>query len=104
LTRDVQLSFPTRQQPAEGVVPIIGSASLPYFERYALQYGDGEAPVGWKLIGAPRTEPVRSGVLDTWDTSDLPDGLYTLMLAVVDSDGRQQFARQLIRIHRVSPP
>jgi 1A family penicillin-binding protein len=104
LSRDVQLSFPTREQPAEGVVPIIGSASLPYFERYALQYGDGEAPVGWKLIGAPRTEPVRSGVLDTWDTSDLPDGLYTLMLAVVDSDGRQQFARQVVRIRRGSPP
>jgi hypothetical protein len=104
LPHEVRLTFPTREQPADASVPILGSASLPNFERYTLQYGDGEAPVGWKLIGAARTEPVRDGVLETWDTSGLADGVYTLMLGVADSAGRQVFSRQVVRIRHSPAP
>jgi len=88
----------------DGVVPILGSASTAYFDRYAVQYGEGEAPTAWRFIGPSRTQPVRAGVLDTWDTSALPNGTYTLLLALVDNRGEQFFARQLVTIRHSPVP
>jgi hypothetical protein len=98
------LTFPSGDQPVDGVVPILGSASAPYFDRYALQYGEGDAPAAWHFIGPSRTQPVRAGVLDTWDTSALPDGRYTLVLALIDNRGEQFFARQAVTIRHSAVP
>jgi 1A family penicillin-binding protein len=104
LPYEVTLTYPSRDRTLDGIVPIMGSASLPYFDRYALQYGTGNDPTGWQFIGPSRTQPVRSGVLETWDTAALPDGSYTLVLAVVNSQGQQFFTRQPITIrHSPSP-
>jgi len=98
------MTYPTIEQALDQSVPILGSASLPYFERYAIHYGEGVAPSAWTLIGPPRMQPVREGVLETWDTASLPDGTYTLLLNVVDNQGQQQFARQLVRIQHSAGP
>ncbi len=101
---DVALRFPTARQPVDGTVVIIGSAAMPYFERYTLQYGAGEAPTAWEAVAPPRTQPVQAGVLETWDTSPLPDGLYTLVLSVQNSYGEQVSARQLVQVHHSPAP
>ncbi len=104
LTQDVELTYPTSDLPVDGVVPILGSASAPYFDRYAVQYGEGDAPTAWHFVGPSRTQPVRDGVLDTWDTSALPDGRYTLVLALVDNRGEQYFARQSVTVRHSAAP
>jgi hypothetical protein len=104
LTNEVELTYPSGDQAVDGVVPILGSATTPYFDRYAVQYGQGDAPSAWQFIGPSRTQPVRAGVLDTWDTSALPDGRYTLVLALVDSRGEQYFARQLVTVRHSAVP
>ncbi|HLH22637.1 MAG TPA: PBP1A family penicillin-binding protein [Chloroflexota bacterium] len=104
LPNEVELTYPTSDQTVDGVVPILGSASAPYFDRYAVQYGEGDAPSAWQFIGPSRTQPVRAGVLDTWDTSALPDGRYTLVLSLVDSRGEQFFARQLVTVRHSAAP
>jgi hypothetical protein len=104
LPHEIALSFPAAEHSIDGVVPILGSASVPYFERYALQYGEGEAPTEWTFIGPSRTQPVNSGVLEIWDTSALPNGQYTLVLALADSRGETYFARQPVTIRRSASP
>jgi 1A family penicillin-binding protein len=104
LPNQVELTYPASDQAVDGVVPILGSATTPYFDRYALQYGEGDAPTAWQFIGPSRTQPVRAGVLDTWDTSALPDGRYTLVLALIDSRGQQYFARQLVTVRHSAAP
>jgi len=94
----VALTFPRPEQPADSTVPILGSASLPFFERYAVEYGEGDSPSAWEPVGSVRRQPVQDGVLETWDTSVLPDGLYTLRLTVTDNRGYQQTAQQLVHI------
>jgi hypothetical protein len=47
---------------------------------------------------------VRAGVLETWDTSALPDGRYTLVLALADSRGGQFFARQAVTVRHAAVP
>ncbi|HEY7066237.1 MAG TPA: PBP1A family penicillin-binding protein [Chloroflexota bacterium] len=104
LPGEVELTFPSGDQPVDGIVPILGSASAPYFDRYAVQYGEGDAPTAWHFIGPSRTQPVRAGVLETWDTSALPDGRYTLVLALADSRGGQFFARQAVTVRHAAVP
>jgi len=104
LPAEVKLTFPRADQPADLSVPLLGSASLPFFERYAVEYGEGDSPSAWAPVGSVRTQPVRDGVLETWDTTALPDGLYTLRLTVTDHRGQQRSAQQLVQVkHSASP-
>jgi 1A family penicillin-binding protein len=96
----VAVSFPGADQPIDHRVPILGSASLPFFQGYTVQYGSGDDPSTWEPMGPPRTQPVQDGVLEIWDPSSLADGVYTLRVTVVDSYGQQQGARQRVRIQR----
>ncbi|MDQ3855381.1 MAG: hypothetical protein M3281_03190, partial [Chloroflexota bacterium] len=104
LPTEVALTFPRPDQPADLNVPILGSASLPLFERYAVEYGEGDAPSAWQPVGSPRRQPVQEGVLELWDTSPLADGIYTLRLTVTDSRGQQQSAHQFVRIQHSGSP
>jgi hypothetical protein len=104
LPNEVELTYPSSDQAVDGVVPVLGSASTAYFDRYAVQYGEGETPTAWKFVGPSRTQPVRAGVLDTWDTSALPDGQYTLVLTLADSRGEQFLARQLVTVRHAAVP
>ena len=67
-----------------GPVNIIGTAQHPSaFNRYTLEY-DLLSEVGaeWLLVQEPVAQQVQEGVLGTWDTSAVPDGIYQLRLLV----------------------
>jgi hypothetical protein len=100
LPAEIRLNFPGPDQAVDHRMPILGSASLPFFKDYRLQYGSGDEPTAWEPMGPPRTQPVQDGVLEIWDPSTLPDGEYTVRLTVEDSYGQQQGARQRVRIQR----
>lgn len=67
----------------------MGTANIDEFQRYKVEWGPGLSPMEdeWVSVsGREPTEPVVNGVLDTWDTSPLPSGDYTLRLTVVRLD------------------
>jgi hypothetical protein len=97
---DVRLTYPSGHTAAAETLPVLGSASVPYFERYALQYGEGDVPTTWHPIGPTRRQPVSAGVLDTWEVARLPSGVYTLLLTVTDARERQVEVRQVVRLAR----
>ena len=71
-----------------GVVPIVGSALDPQFWKYEVYYATEPNPgERWTTIGGVHETPVQDGLLETWDTTILPDGAYTLRLRVVDKTG-----------------
>jgi RHS repeat-associated protein len=79
------ITSPESNTTASGTVTVSGTASDANFTQYELQYGVGVAPGSWSSIGTnPRTTPVTSGTLGSWDTSALADGAYTLRLRVYD--------------------
>ena len=79
-------------------VSIRGTASHPEFWKYEVAYGP-EPNLGdqWILIGAVHETEVVDNVLETWDTTLLPDGNYSLRLRVVRRDGNFQeyFVREV---------
>jgi hypothetical protein len=84
-----QITSPRDRAAVRGQVPIEGSAAHAQFQKYELHYGpepnpgDQWTPVG----GSPFSVPVIQGRLGLWDTTLIPDGLYSLRLRVVRVDG-----------------
>jgi len=84
-----QITSPRDRAAVRGQVPIEGSAAHDQFQKYELHYGpepnpgDQWTPVG----GSPFGVPVIQGRLALWDTTLIPDGLYSLRLRIVRLDG-----------------
>lgn len=78
---------PQENATVRGVVPILGTATIAGFDYYKVEWGRGADPADWHLVGSTYPTQVVDGVLASWDTTTVPDGLYTLRLRVVRNDG-----------------
>jgi hypothetical protein len=91
----VQITSPEMGAQVRGLVPIIGSASVSPFQFYKVEYGVGPSPSSWAVVGSLVESPVTNGQLAMWDTNSVPDGVYTLRLQAVKTDGN--FEEFLVR-------
>jgi len=97
------ITYPTEGMTVSGVVEIRGSANHPNTQWwYNVSYAPGPEPTGdsqWVPLAQVESTPVQDGVLAVWDTTAVPDGLYTLALTVKGQDDPnywQQFVRRLM--------
>ncbi len=84
--QQVAILTPTAYSYVQGVVPIYGNVQSEMLLTYRLYYGKGLNPATWESIGEDHVITVTQGLLETWDLSNVPDGLYTLRLQVVNAD------------------
>ncbi|MBC7235048.1 MAG: hypothetical protein H5T69_04350 [Chloroflexi bacterium] len=100
----VQITSPEMGSRVRGRVPIIGSAVVPNFQFYKVEFGVGPSPAQWAVIGQLHYEPVINGQLEIWDTTVLPDGVYTLRVQGVKKDGNwEEFIVRGIAIANSEP-
>jgi len=85
----VSILYPTVNAKLDcwGTTFIKGTASIDNFWFYKLEFGCGDWPTEWSVIGELHYEPVVRGILGYWNTGALPEGVYTLRLVVVDKTG-----------------
>ena len=83
----VQITSPEINEEVRGLIPIMGSASVPNFKFYKIEFGVGPNPAQWALLGALHEQAAVNSQLEVWDTTKLPDGVYTLRLQAVKQDG-----------------
>ena len=79
------ITYPSDGTVVSGQVVIQGSASHPSFNSYGVLYAAGPTPTGnsqWIPIVFSVPNMVVNGALATWDTTQIPNGQYTLALAV----------------------
>jgi hypothetical protein len=88
--RVVQITSPERNAEVRGLVPIMGSASVPAFQFYKIEYGIGPNPSQWAIVGTMHDQPVINRQLEVWDTTLIPDGVYSLKLQAVKQDGNYE--------------
>lgn len=82
------ITSPQSNAIVRGVVPVLGSAAHPQFQFYKLEYArEPASDENFVIVGAIREQQVIDGQLELWDTTQLPDGSYTLRLRVVKVDG-----------------
>ncbi len=96
-----EISSPSDGDMLGGTVVIKGSAEGhdSVFERYTLQYGSGVYPREWTTI-VESSEPVENGVLGSWNTAELDDGMYTLKLTVYDVDGNYNIIKRVVFVNK----
>lgn len=70
-----------------GVIDIRGSAFGPEFSTYHLYYGKGVYPATWHEFYSSSSQVV-NGVLASWNTMNVDDGLYTIKLEVIDNHSK----------------
>jgi hypothetical protein len=95
-----QITSPRDRASVRGLVPIEGRAAHSQFQKYEIHYGPEPNPGNqWTPIaGSPFTVPVVQGRLGLWDTTIIPDGIYSLRLRVVRLDGNydEYFVRGIL--------
>jgi hypothetical protein len=99
------VTAPLEGAVVSGIVPILGTATDPRFQRYELAFGYDPNPTDtWFSIGEPGTSQIANDVLGRWDTSGLVDGTYVLRLRVYwsERDFLETFARR-VRIQNATP-
>ena len=79
-----------------GGVVITGNVMSDNFALYRLEYGQGINPTEWNQLGGDHGNQVENAPLEFWDTSGLPEGLYTMQLTAVRND--QSFDRSSVQV------
>ncbi len=87
-----EISSPLPNTQIRGRVQIKGSATHSNFDFYKVEFGPGENPGDeqMSIIGTIHQNQLTNDLLETWDTTTVPDGTYTLRLRVVDKTGNYQ--------------
>lgn len=91
LTGSFQISRPKIDSPQngealQGVVEIIGTTDIVGFQSAEVAFAYGKDRSTWFLIPG-NGQPVRDGVLASWDTTTIADGTYLLRVRVLTTDG-----------------
>ncbi|MBC7233235.1 MAG: transglycosylase domain-containing protein [Chloroflexi bacterium] len=102
-TLEVAITSPSLYAHVAGVVPIFGNARPGDFRLYRIAYGAGLSPREWVLIGGDHYNRVDNNILEYWDVSQLPDGLYTLQLVVMEGSGNQRSASIQVIVDNTPP-
>lgn len=79
------ITYPTDGTTVSGQVEVKGVALHPNMDFYQVRYAPGGQPTAgtqWQDFAIVEGEQVDNGTLGVWDTTQLPDGQYTLALAV----------------------
>jgi hypothetical protein len=84
---EVQITSPGIDAVLNGPVQILGRANIPNFQYYKVEVGSGENPTSWSIFSDIHKSPIAGGLLDIWDPSGYPPGVYKLRLTVVDNTG-----------------
>ncbi len=80
-----RITYPADGARVSGVVEVRGSATHPNLDFYQVRYAPGAGPTAdsqWQDFAIVEGRQVENDVLGRWDTTQLPDGHYTLALAV----------------------
>lgn len=86
-TTGVQIASPGNGAVVSGSVVINGTADIPNFQFYKVEYSAGTSQSGFSSIGDIIAASVRGGRLTTWNTSGFGAGTYAIRLTVVDATG-----------------
>ena len=101
----VVITNPAPGDTVRGIVPIEGSATIGNFQFYKVEYSTADQPKLWRAVSTIYRKPVTEGVLDRWNTTVLPDGIYHLRLTAVDIRGQEvcHFFVRNLRVANTEP-
>lgn len=101
---ELTISQPQSGESLWGVITVIGTANMPNFRSFELQYGVSHSPEAWSQpIAGPYGAPQIEGVLGQWDVTTLGNGPHTLRLVVSDTLGNAYERRLQVVVAKPTP-
>lgn len=101
---ELTISQPQSGESLWGVITVIGTANMPNFRAFELQYGVSHSPEAWSQpIAGPYGSPQIEGVLGQWDVTSLGNGPHTLRLVVSDTLGNAYERRLRVVVAKPTP-
>lgn len=97
------ISSPAQGSDQQGLIPVIGTARVPNFRYYTVEYGLGENPGEWIMIQGQTSQIVENGGLAQIDLAALPDGPVTLRLLVYGPENAIAEARVTFSVRNPTP-
>ena len=98
-----QINYPTTRSGVNAEkVAVIGTASGSEMQSFVLSYGIGEMPVTWNRINGGSHHIVQD-TLGIWDTSVLPDTVFTLELKITTFNQKTFVDRVIVYLDRTAP-
>jgi hypothetical protein len=104
------ITYPTDGTTVSGQVEVRGIALHPNMDFYQVRYAPGGQPTAdtqWQDFAIVEGQQVDNDVLGVWDTTQLPDGQYTLALAVWgvnDPNNPYVFFATNVTVNNTNPP
>ncbi len=92
--QNIQVTFPQSVSELSGTVTITGTVNPPNLQSYFFEIADASADPAtttWIPVTLPSKNPVTNGTLALFNTTVLPDGVYTLRLHVLHTSGDPTF-------------
>ena len=84
-------------------ITIVGSAGGYKFHTWQLSYGESTVPTEFTPFTEPTVTQKIGQTLAVWDTTTVPEGIYTVRLTVTATDGHQTHDQVVLSVDR-SPP
>jgi penicillin-binding protein 1C len=97
------LTSPVDGATINGIVPLMGTVTMPNFEHYDLVYRRGWDNGSWEWISGPHQAQVTNGQLGEWNTLDLEDGEYTLAIVAYGQGGGRTEYKVRVRVQNHTP-
>ena len=94
----VRITSPGIDAHLSGVVSVAGTAAIPNFQYYKVEFAAGDPPQSWHVLGDVRRRQVSEGVLETFNAGTFAPGVYYLRLTVVDQTGNFPVAPCAVRV------
>jgi penicillin-binding protein 1C len=94
---------PTDGATINGLVPLMGTVTMPNFEHYDLVYSRGWDGATWEWISGPHQAQVTDGQLGEWNTLDREDGDYTLAIVAYGQGGGRTEYKVRVRVQNNAP-
>lgn len=91
----INVTSPQPGQQVSRLLEITGIVQMPGLNRYQIELGIGQAPETFSIVDGPFGVQ-GSGFLGRWETNRVPDGVYTIKVWAVDSQGR--YAQRLVPV------
>ncbi len=84
-------------------ITILGSTGGYKFQSWQLSYGESTVPTEFTPFTQPTTTQKVAETLTVWDTTTVPEGIYTLRLTVTATDGHQTHDQVVLSVDRTPP-
>ena len=84
-------------------ITVVGTTGGYKFRSWQLSYGESTLPTEFIPFTQPTVTQKIGEVLAVWDTTTVPEGIYTVRLTVTATDGHQTYDQVVLSVDRTPP-